>query len=83
MNDMPMDISQTPIKAVMAERQTFMVQTEQVQHGRVQVVDVNFVLHGGKPKFVRCAVNRAALDAAPSQPHGKAKRIVIPSVAVL
>src|SRR5207247_808732 len=39
------------------------VEAEQVQNGRVQIVDVYFVLDRFEPEFIRRAINCAAIHA--------------------
>ena len=47
-----------------------MVQTEQVENRRVQIVNVDFVFDGVKSQFICFAVNEARLDTAAGEPHG-------------
>ena len=54
-----------------------MVEAEQVQDGRVQVVDVDLVLDGVVAELVGRAVDDAALEAAAGHPHREAERVVI------
>src|SRR5436190_1258074 len=57
-----------------------MVEAEEPEDGRVQIVHVNLLLGGGKTVFISGAVNIAALHAAPRHPHSKAVMIVIPAI---
>src|SRR6266496_6361986 len=57
---MPMNVGEAEIAAGVAEGQLFVVEAEQPQHRRVQIVHVHFVFHRAKAKFIRGAVNVAA-----------------------
>jgi hypothetical protein len=74
-------IGQTALDAVVIERQSLVVEAEQVQDGRVEVVRGGDVLLGTKPKFVGRAVAATWFDSSPSQPTGETVRIVIASVS--
>ena len=63
--------------------QPLVVDAEQVQHRRVQVVDLDLVLDGVVAVLVGRAVDRAALDAAAGQPDGEAERVVVAAVGAL
>ena len=43
MNDFTVDVCQAEVAAAVAVGQAFVVQREEVQNGRVQIVDVHFV----------------------------------------
>src|SRR5205823_6983116 len=71
----PVIVGEPEITAVVTIGQLFVIETEQVQDRRVQVVDVNLVIHRARAELVGCAVDRAALDAAPGEPE--AERAVV------
>ena len=77
---MPMDIGEAEIAARSAEGELLVVETEQPHDRRVQIVDVNFVLGGGKTELVGRTMNVAALHSAARHPHGEAVMIVIAPV---
>src|SRR4051812_13566389 len=52
------------------------VEAEEVHHRRVNVGDVVRVFDGVEAELVRCAVDRAALDAAAGEPDGETVRVV-------
>jgi len=60
-----------------------MVHAGQVEHGGVQVVEVDFVLDGEVAVIVGGAVGHAAFDAAAGEPHGEALRVVVAAVVAL
>ena len=52
-HNLPVHIGQTKIAALKSERQFLVVQSQQMQNGRVDIVDVTAVFHGIEPEFVR------------------------------
>ena len=64
-----MHIRQSEVAASIAIGQFLVIETEQVQYGGVQIVDVNLVLDGREAELIGRAVNVSALDAATSKPH--------------
>ena len=77
---MALHVRQAEVAARMPERQLFVVETQQPENGRVQVVDVYFALDRLKAKFVGRAVDVPPSDTAAAQPHGEAVMIVIPAI---
>ena len=60
-----------------------MVDAQQVQHGRVQVVDFDSVIDDFVTPFVRGAVDRAGFHAAAGQPDAEAELVVVAAIAAL
>ena len=77
-----MNIGQPEITAGMAESEFLMIQSQQVQHRCVQIMHVDFSVHGHMTQFIRGAMRKTSLHAATGQPDGEATRIVIPAGAV-
>ena len=73
----PVNIGQAKIPAGVPVCELFVVESEQMQQRRVQIVDVNVVFDRLESEFIRGAVNRAAFDAAAGQPYAEAVRIVV------
>src|SRR5205823_4674017 len=71
------DVGEPEVAALEPVRQLGVVDPQAVQHGGVQVVDVDGVLDDVVPEVVGLAVGDAGLDAAAGQPHGKAARVVV------
>src|SRR5256885_1618234 len=63
-DDFPVDISETEVAALEAERQPGVLEAQQVQDGGVDVVDVTTVLDGIEAEFVCFAEGAAGLHAA-------------------
>ena len=65
---MAVHVGQPPVDAVVAERQPGVIDAQEVQDGRVQVVAVRGVFDGLVRPFVAGAVGHAPFDAAAGQP---------------
>ena len=81
LNDMPMHIRQAALNAVVIVAKLFVVETEQVQRGGVEVVAVARVFGGFEAEIIRGSVSGAALDATTGHPGGEGSRIVIATFA--
>src|SRR6185369_14000926 len=73
----PAYISQPIVAALEAVGQLEVVQAEQVENRRVQIVDVNFFLDRVKTEFVGRAQDNAGFDAAAGQPNREAMRVMV------
>src|SRR3954452_16990024 len=80
MNYVTVHIRKAKVAARVTVRQLLVVETQQVQEGGVQVVDVDGILHGTEAELVGGAVDLSALDAAAGHPDREAVRVVIASV---
>ncbi len=76
-NDASMHIREAEIAAGIPIGQFFVVEAQEVQNRRVQVMDVDFILDGGEAKVIGRAMDVAAASAAASQPHAESIMIVI------
>src|SRR5262249_26766231 len=63
--------------------QAFVVDSEEMKHCRVKVVDLDLVLNGMVAIIVGGAVDGAALDASACQPDGESVRVMIAAVRAL
>ena len=57
-----------------------MVETEEVEHGGVEIVDVDDILHGAKSEFVRRTMGVASAGATTGKPAGEAVVIVVATI---
>ena len=80
-NDVSVHIGQPSLNAVVIERESFMVETQQVQDGRMEVVSGGDVLLGTKPKLVSRAIAATRFHSSSGQPTGETMRVVIASVS--
>src|SRR5207245_1665596 len=63
--------------------QLLMVNAQQAQDGRVQVMSVDLVFHSAETEFIRRADGFAADDATAGHPGGKSVGIVVTAIAAL
>src|SRR5712692_1350522 len=64
----------------MAERQLLVDETEQLQNGRVQVVDVHFVFDRLEAVLIGRPVHVTPADSAAGHPHREAVMVVVAAV---
>ena len=65
------------------EGQSFVIETEEMEHGGMQVIDVDFAIDGVVAEVVGCSMNNAAFDAAAGHPHREPVLVMLATVAVL
>ena len=78
-----MHVRQAEVAAAEAVGQPLVVEPQQMQDGRVQVVESEDVLDRVIAILVGRTVNRAALDSTPGQPHAEAEWVMVASVDAL
>ena len=64
----------------MSEGQAFVIEAEEMQHRRVQVVDRHRILDGPEPEVVGRSMDGTALDAAAGHPEREAPMVVVPAL---
>ncbi len=74
------DAGQALIEALELEGESFVVDAQAVQDGRIQVVDVAGVRRDVVAEVVGFAVRNAPLDAAAGQPHAEVARVMVAAV---
>src|SRR5581483_12272544 len=79
-DQLPVHVGQPHVPAAEPEGQPLVVDAEQVQHGRVQVVDLYPVADHLVAPLVGLAVHGAALDPAAGQPEGERELVVVAAV---
>src|SRR5262249_36796949 len=72
-----MNVGEPEVAALETVGQPGMFQSEKVQDGRMQIVDVHLFFDGVKAEVVRLAVDDARFNAATSQPDGVAMRVMV------
>src|SRR5262245_9343906 len=82
-DDVAFDIRQSEIAAGIAVSQAFVIESEEMQYRRVQVVNVDFVLGGKIAVVVGASPAQAPFDAPAGQPHREPLRIVIATIGAL
>src|SRR3954466_9033567 len=76
-HDLAFDIGQPIIAALESEREPFVIEAEQMQNRRLQIVNENFVLRDAEAELIRFAVRESALRAAAGHHHRVTIRIMI------
>src|SRR5262245_34347330 len=76
-DDMAVDIGEPPRRAVIVVGEPLVVEAEEVEDRRVEVVDVDNLLDGLVAELVGGAEAERALDARAGQPGGEPLRIVV------
>src|SRR5208282_1865855 len=71
------------VQALEFDRQFRVLDAEQSQHRRMEVVDIDRILDGGIPQFVRRAINHPGLGPAAAHPDAEPGVVVIAPVAAL
>ena len=82
LDDISGDIGESEVAAGVAVGELFVVESEEVQDGGVEVVDMHAVVNGTKAEFVRFAPCHAATDTAACEEGGEAVVIVVTSGAI-
>src|SRR6185295_15260267 len=80
MDNATMYVGKPEIAASVTVRKLLMIEAEEVQQSRMQIMHVHFVLGSGKAEFVRRAIDDATLQPSARQPSREAVRIVIAAV---
>ena len=79
-DDVALDVGEAEVAAGVAVGEFFVIETEEMEDGGVEVVDVDAVLGGLESEVVGGAVDVAAFDAPACQPHGESVVIVVATV---
>ncbi len=80
MHHISVDVGQSKITAGVAVGELFVVEAEAVEHGGVEVVDVDAVFDGLESEVVGGAVDVAAFDASTGEYGGETVMVVVASV---
>jgi hypothetical protein len=71
------DIGQTKVASLEAVGEFRVVESEEVQESRVEVVDVDFVFDDVEAEFIGFTHGYSGFKAAAGHPHGKSLRMMI------
>ena len=77
MDDISVDVSEAEVSTAVTIGELFVIEAELVEHGRVEVVHMDFVSHGLKTEVIGRAVNVSSFDAATCHPGGETIVIVV------
>ena len=70
-------VGEPPVSSLKEKGLSPVIQTEQREHGGMQVVDVDLIFHSPHSQIVRGSNDFTTLDSSPSQPAGEAVGVVI------
>ncbi len=82
-NNLPRDVGQSVLATAVEVGEQRVVEAQQVQDRRVEIVHVDRAFGGGVTNFVGGAVDDTPLRASAREPRRKPLRIVVPTDAVL
>ena len=74
---MPVHVGEAALNAVVVEGEAFVVYTEEVEGGGVEIIGVGGVFVGLPAELVGGSVADASLDASAGQPGGKGPCVVV------
>src|SRR2546422_407686 len=83
LNHFSMHIREPALGAVVVKGQSLVIQAEQMEQGRVQVMNRADILDRLVTEFIRGAVAESALYTRPGQPDGETVRIVVAAARAL
>src|SRR5829696_8808269 len=82
-NDFAVDVGEPSVGAVVAERELFVIDAEQVQDRGVKIVGRRDLFFGFPRPFVALANGHATFHASAGHPTDERSAIVIPAIAAL
>ena len=77
------DVSQAEIPACVTVGKRLVIEAEQMQHCRVQIMHVNGVFDRFEAKFIGPAVDCSPFDPAAREPNGKSIWIMVAALGFL
>ena len=83
MGDVAVDVGQPEVAAGVFVGQRLVIEPQQMEDRRVQIVEVHAVFHCGDAVLVGGAVGHAALHAAAGHPEAEAGGVVVAPVVLL
>src|SRR5262249_51790147 len=82
-NDLARHIGQAIAPAVMEISKLFVVHTQEVKHGRVEIMDARAVPHGFESNCVRFPMTHTAFDPRAGHPGHESMRVVVAAAIAL
>src|SRR2546426_9841575 len=80
-NHFTANIGQTEISALCAVGELFVIDTQEAEHSRVQIMDMDRVINSIVTEFIGAAISHATFDACARHPNGEAFNMVIAAIA--
>lgn len=76
-----MNVRQSSVDPVVVNRQTFVIQAEQMKNRRVEIMDRDWIGFSTKSERVGRSETATFFDTRAGKPAGKAERIVIATIS--
>ena len=76
-DNMTMNVGQASVCAVVIIRDSFMVETQEMQNGCKKIVSAADILHRSAAKIVRAPIAHPPFNSSPHHPAGESIRIVV------
>ena len=83
MGDVAVDVGQPEVAAGVFVGQRLVIESQQMEDRRVQIVEVHAVFHRGNAVLVGRAIGRATLHASAGHPEGESGGVVVAPVRLL
>ena len=80
--DFAMDVGEPEVAACVFERQLLVIEPELMKQRGMEIMNMNSATDASEAELVRLAVRVAGLEAATSNPNGKAKWVVIAASSI-
>lgn len=77
MNYLSVHVCEAEVAPLVRIRELFVIQSQKMQYGGLQIVDMDAILDARIPDLVRLAEAQAPLDASAGQPHRVSVTVVI------
>jgi hypothetical protein len=77
------DVGQSEVASTVTVSQSFVIDSEQVEQSRMQIMHMDFVLSGVKPKIIGCTITESGLDSRAAHPPSESVGIVVSTVISL
>lgn len=77
-----MNIGKSTGDAIVVEAEFLMIESKQMERGRMEIIRVAGILGGLETEFVRASVGGTSSDASPSEPSGERAGVVISPFAL-
>jgi hypothetical protein len=72
-----MDVGQSIVALLKMVGQLLVIQTQQIQNGSLQIVNMHRVLDDGKTEFIGLAVGESTFDSTPGHSYGETVGVVV------
>ena len=82
-NHLAMNIGQTAFNAIVVKTEAFVIQSQQVKNGRVNIVNRDRVFHGLESEVVGGAMGIGFFDSSAGQPDRESFGVMVPTAGAL